>query len=58
MKLSTFLKPGAHFLLVEPRIHVKEDYFRKIIDIATKAGLKECSEEKIGLSRAMLLVKA
>ena len=57
-EIVTFLKPGAHLLLVEPKMHVKEDYFRKIIDVATNAGLKECSEEKIGLSRAMLFLKA
>jgi ubiquinone/menaquinone biosynthesis C-methylase UbiE len=56
-EIVTFLKPGAHFLLVEPRMHVTESYFRKIADIAIKAGLKQCSEEKIGLSRAMLFVK-
>jgi len=57
-EIVTFLKPGTHFLLVEPRMHVTETYFRKITDIAIKAGLKPCSEEKVGLSRAMLFVKA
>jgi ubiquinone/menaquinone biosynthesis C-methylase UbiE len=57
-EVVAFLKPGAHFLLVEPRMHVKEPYFRKITDIAVKAGLKACYEEKVGLSRAMLFVKA
>ena len=52
-EIVAFLKPGAHFLLVEPMIHVKEDYFRKITDIATKTGLKSYSEEKIGLSRGV-----
>jgi predicted methyltransferase len=57
-EIVTFLKPGAHFLLVEPRMHVMEPYFRRIAGIAVKAGLKACSEEKIGLSRAMLLIKS
>lgn len=57
-EIVAFLKPGAHFLLVEPKIHVTEPYFRKIADIAAKAGLKQCSEEKVGLSRAMLFLKA
>ncbi|MBU1181205.1 MAG: class I SAM-dependent methyltransferase [Proteobacteria bacterium] len=57
-EIVTFLKPGAHFLLVEPKIHVTEPYFRKIADIAVKAGLKQCSEEEVGLSRALLFVKA
>ena len=56
-EIVSFLKPGAHFLLVEPKIHVAETYFRKITDIAVKAGLKPCSVEKVGLSRAMLFVK-
>jgi ubiquinone/menaquinone biosynthesis C-methylase UbiE len=57
-EIAAFLKPGAHFLLAEPKIHVKEIYFRKIADIAIKAGLMPCSEEKVGLSRAMLFVKS
>ena len=56
-EIVTFLKPGARFLLVEPKIHVTEPYFKKIADIATKAGLKSHSEEKIGLSRGMLFLK-
>jgi ubiquinone/menaquinone biosynthesis C-methylase UbiE len=57
-EIVTFLKPGARFLLVEPRMHVTETYFRKITDIAIKAGLKQCYEEKIGLSRALIFLKA
>ena len=57
-EIITFLKPGAHFLLVEPKIHVTDIYFRKIADIAVKVGLKPCSEEKVSLSRAMLFVRA
>jgi len=57
-EIAIFLKPGAYFLLVEPKIHVTEPYFRKIAEIATKAGLKSHSEEKVGLSRAILFVKA
>lgn len=57
-EISIFLKPRAYFLLVEPKIHVTEPYFRKIAEIATSAGLKSHSEEKVGLSRAMLFVKA
>ena len=53
-EIVAFLKPGAHFLLVEPKMHVSELYFSKIADIAVKAGLTQCSEEKVGLSRAML----
>jgi len=57
-EIVTILKPGARFLIVEPRMHVTETHFRKIADIAEKAGLKSQSEEKIGLSRAILFVKA
>ena len=53
-EIVAFLKPGAHFLLVEPKMHVSELYFSKITNIAVKAGLTQCSEEKVGLSRAML----
>jgi len=57
-EISAFLKPGAHFLLVEPRMHVTEPYFKIITDIAVEAGLKSCAEEKVGLSRAKLFIKA
>jgi len=57
-EISAFLKPGAHFLVVEPRMHVTEPYFKKITDIAVEAGLKSCAEEKVGLSRAKLFIKA
>ncbi|MFO7666507.1 MAG: class I SAM-dependent methyltransferase [Desulfobacterales bacterium] len=57
-EIFSFLKPGAHFLLVEPRMHVTETYFRKITDVALKSGLKSKSEDKISLSRAMLFAKA
>jgi len=57
-EIITFLKPGAHFLLVEPKIHVTDIYFRKITDIAVKVGLKPCSGENVSLSRAMLFVRA
>ena len=30
-EIVTFLKPGALFLLVEPKMHVTEPYFRKIV---------------------------
>ena len=53
-EIVAFLKPGAYFLLVEPKLHVSELNFSKIADIAVKAGLVQCSEEKVGLSRAML----
>lgn len=56
-EVAAFLRPGAHFLLVEPKMHVTEPYFRKLIDIAVNTGLKSCSEERINLSRAMLFVK-
>jgi ubiquinone/menaquinone biosynthesis C-methylase UbiE len=56
-EVAAFLKPGAYFLLVEPKMHVTEPYFRKLIDIAGKAGLKPHTEEPVRLSRAMLFIK-
>jgi ubiquinone/menaquinone biosynthesis C-methylase UbiE len=55
-EIAGFLKPGARFLLVEPKMHVPESNFRKTVDIAEQSGLKPDSEEKAGLSRAMLFI--
>jgi ubiquinone/menaquinone biosynthesis C-methylase UbiE len=56
-EVAALLKPGARFLLAEPRIHVAESYFRELADTASESGLKPCSEEKVSLSRAMVFIK-
>jgi cyclopropane fatty-acyl-phospholipid synthase-like methyltransferase len=44
-------------LLAEPRLHVSEKFFKKLINGAQKAGLKICDEPRICFSRAALFSK-
>jgi len=48
------LKPGAHFLLVEPVLHVSQAAFQRTIDIAQSAGLEQSKPWRVGLSRAVV----
>jgi ubiquinone/menaquinone biosynthesis C-methylase UbiE len=48
------LKPTAHFLLVEPKLHVSAEAFLKTVEIARSVGLQPVSEPKIAISRAQL----
>ncbi len=51
------LKPGAHFLVAEPRMHVSADNVRHTVELAQATGLSPVSEPKIGWSRAVLFRK-
>ena len=48
------LKPQAHFLLVEPKIHVSATHFDRLVAAAYAAGLKPCAEPKVAFSRSVL----
>jgi ubiquinone/menaquinone biosynthesis C-methylase UbiE len=48
------LKPEAHFLLVEPRVHVSAMHFTQLVEAASAAGLTRYAEPKITFSRTML----
>jgi hypothetical protein len=50
------LKPTAHFLLVEPKLHVSQAAFHHTVALACAAGLEAAAEPRIGLSQAVLLV--
>jgi ubiquinone/menaquinone biosynthesis C-methylase UbiE len=54
-EIRSSMKPNATFLLVEPKLHVPEKIFKAMVETALKAGLFPWSEEKISLSRAVLL---
>jgi len=54
VQVRDILKPGASFLLVEPKLHVYRSRYEEIIRIAGEAGLKPDSEPKVWISRAML----
>lgn len=48
------LKPGATFLLTEPKLHVSDSHFEEIVQQACAAGLKPVSEPGVKGSRTML----
>lgn len=48
------LKPGGHFLVAEPRIHVSADNVQHTVELAKAAGLSPVAGPKIGWSRAAL----
>lgn len=48
------LKPQAHFLLVEPRVHVSTIRFTQLVEAACAAGLTRYAEPKVAFSRTML----
>ena len=53
-EIVTLLKKDAHFLLVEPKMHVSTSRFQKTVDTAYTAGLKVESEWKVSMSRGVL----
>jgi ubiquinone/menaquinone biosynthesis C-methylase UbiE len=52
------LKSDARFLLVEPRIHVNREDFRRTVEAALSAGLRLCGEPRVAISRAALFQSA
>jgi ubiquinone/menaquinone biosynthesis C-methylase UbiE len=55
-EIAGILKPEAHFLLIEPKVHVSSASFRRTVEAARAAGMKPCSEPEIRMSRAVLFV--
>lgn len=53
-EIVTLLKPDAHFLLIEPKMHVSASRFQKTVDVAYTVGLKVESEWKVRISRGVL----
>ncbi len=54
-QIRALLKPNAHFLVVEPKIHVPEARFKQMVEAARAVGLQIDSEPKVAVSRAVLL---
>jgi ubiquinone/menaquinone biosynthesis C-methylase UbiE len=52
-EIRTSLKPGAAFLLVEPRQHVGKKGFETIVARAEAAGFRAASVENVRLSQAV-----
>jgi hypothetical protein len=57
-EIRQLLKPTAHYLLVEPRIHVAAADFQKTVETARAAGLNPSAQPGVGLSRAVLFEPA
>ena len=53
-EVFSLLKPGAHYLLVEPQMHVAASAFQRTVEIACATGMKPCAEPSIRLSRSVL----
>lgn len=53
-EIRQLLKPTAHYLLVEPILHVTAADFQQTVQTAQAAGLRPISRPRVGLSRAVL----
>ena len=53
-EIASLLKPKAHFLMVEPKIHVKQVDFQQAVELACMNNLKLIAEPAVSLSRAAL----
>jgi FkbM family methyltransferase len=58
MQIKDILKPGASFLLSEPKIHVSQSRYEEIVRAASEAGLKPDSEVKVWMGRSMLFTNS
>lgn len=53
-QVSTLLKPGGHFLLAEPHLHVSRKKFFETVETAVKVGLQVEDQPKISFSKSAL----
>jgi len=53
-ELRACLKPGGHYLLVEPRWHVSASRFQSILAAAESAGFQLSGHPRVGLSHTAL----
>ncbi len=51
------LAPGRALLVSEPKGHVREDAFARMLDLASGAGLEIAERPRLALSRSAVLVK-
>ena len=54
-ELNSILKPGGRIFIIEPRIHVTEESFRKMITLIESANLEIIERPKVSLSRAVVV---
>jgi len=51
------MKPGGHFLIIEPKIHVSQKGFDAAVALATGSGFVSLGKKRVALSFAELLQK-
>ncbi len=56
-EIRACLKPGGTLLLAEPKIHIGEEDFCKIVEVAQKAGFIATNPVRVRLSRAVVFYK-
>jgi len=54
-ELKSILKPGGRIWVIEPKIHVSEKSFKKMINLLESASLEIVDRPKVSLSRTALL---
>jgi ubiquinone/menaquinone biosynthesis C-methylase UbiE len=57
-ELAAALKPGAHLLVAEPRLHVSAPAFRDTVALATAHGLRFVAAPPIASSHSALLARS
>ncbi len=53
-EIKALLKPGGHYLFVEPKVHVGAKAFQATVDLAEQIGFVPVETRKVAISRAML----
>jgi ubiquinone/menaquinone biosynthesis C-methylase UbiE len=56
-EVSMLLKPGGHYLVVEPVFHVTDAMFEETLEAAARAGFVAEEQPEISLSRAVLFCR-
>jgi ubiquinone/menaquinone biosynthesis C-methylase UbiE len=54
-EMKSVLNPGGRIWIIEPKFHVTEKSFKKMIDLLEPAGLEIIERPKVCLSRTVLL---
>jgi len=55
VEMKSLLKPGGRIWIIEPKIHVTEKLFKKMVNRLESAGLEIVDRPKVSLSRSVLL---
>jgi ubiquinone/menaquinone biosynthesis C-methylase UbiE len=56
-EVSNLLRPGAQFLLAEPKVHIQAAAVERAVELARAAGFEEVARPEIAFSHAVLFQK-